>query len=384
LEVPVEFGWTEEESLYRGHVHELVEQWVPGWREEPIHRHFSTEERDKVTAFTHELRDRGWLTPHWPKEYGGTDSSAWMHIILGEELWSVGEPRGPQYMSVNWIGPALMASGSAEQKSEHLNRIAAGEAFWCQGFSEPDSGSDLASLKCRAIRDGDEYIVTGQKIWTSHTQLAEWCFLLVRTDPDAEAHKGISILLLPMSSSGVEVRHIANVAGESSFAEVFFTEVRVPVANRLGEENAGWDIVRNALTFERVGAPRWQRATVVLDAIVQWAKDNNRYEDPVVRARFGEAKAACEAARLLAYVVVDERAKRLPPSPQAYVARVSMVRAEKLVSEIGMLTLAEAAIDDHSFVGNSYYPTLTAGVAGGTYEVQLNLVAGLVLKLPRR
>jgi alkylation response protein AidB-like acyl-CoA dehydrogenase len=380
----VEFAWTDEEAAYRDEVRTLADAWAPGWRDEPVQRHFRSDERDLVTAFTHELRDRGLLTAHWPKEYGGAEQSPWMHIILGEELWSIGEPRGPQYMSVNWIGPAIMANGTEPQKREHLGRISAGEAFWCQGFSEPDAGSDLASLKCRAVRDGDEYIVNGQKIWTSHTQLAEWCFLLVRTDPEAEPHKGISILLVSMETPGIEVRSIPNIAGESSFAEVFFTDVHVPAENRLGPENGGWDIVRSALTYERVGAPRWQRATVVLDALARWAKENGRYDDPMVRARLGEAKAACEAARLLAYTVVDERAKERPPSPKAYVARVSMVRAEKQVAEVALWLMGEAGLPRDSLAGHTYYPTLTASVAAGTYEVQLNLIAGLVLQLPRR
>jgi len=381
----VEFGWTEDEVDYRNQVRQFVDEHVPAdWRTEPRQRHFARTERDRVTEFTHGLRDRGWLTPHWPTEYGGADAPPWMHVILGEELWSIGEPRGPQYMSVNWIGPAIMSNGNAEQKKQHLSRISDGEAFWCQGFSEPDAGSDLASLKCRAVRDGDEYIVNGQKIWTSHTQLAEWCFLLVRTDPEAEPHKGISILLVPLDTPGIEVRSIPNIAGESSFAEVFFTDVSVPVANRLGPREGGWDIVRNALTYERVGAPRWERATVILDAIAAWSKANGRYDDPAVRSGLGEAKAACEAARYLAYSVIDERAKGIPPTPQAYVARVSMVRAEKLVGELALTVMGEAAIDGSSLAANTYVSALTAGVAAGTYEVQLNLVAGLVLKLPRR
>jgi alkylation response protein AidB-like acyl-CoA dehydrogenase len=380
----MEFAWTEEDAAYRAQVRTLVDEHCPGWRETPIHRHFAPEERAQITDFTHELRDRGLLTAHWPSEYGGADQSAWMHVILGEELWSVGEPRGPQYMSVNWIGPAIMANGTEEQKREHLGRISAGEAFWCQGFSEPDAGSDLASLKCRAVRDGDEYVVNGQKIWTSHTQLAEWCFLLVRTDPDVEPHKGISVLLVPMHTPGIEVRSIPNIAGESSFAEVFFSDVRVPVASRLGPENGGWNIVRDALTYERVGAPRWQRGSVVLDALVEWAKEQGRFDDPIVRARLGEAKAAIEAARMLAYRVVDERAHLLPPTPNAYVARASMVRAEKLVAEVALWLMGELGVDAGSLSGQTFYPTLTAGVAGGTYEVQLNLIAGNVLGLPRR
>jgi alkylation response protein AidB-like acyl-CoA dehydrogenase len=379
----VEFGWTTEETTYRERVAALVEEWFPGARERPVPLHYGSEQSDEVTRFTHELRDRGLLTPHWPAEYGGADQSAWLHMILGEELWSVGEPRGPQYMSVNWIGPMIMAFGTEDQKRTHLDRISAGEAFWCQGFSEPDSGSDLASLKCGAVRDGDEYVVNGQKIWTSHTQLAQWCVLLVRTDAEAEPHKSITVLLVPMDSRGIEVRLIPNLVSESSLAEVFFTDVRVPVGNRLGPENGGWDIVRSALAYERVGAPRWQRSSLLLDALAAWAKGRGRFDDPLVRARLGEAKAACEAARLVAYSVVDERAKGLPPSPKAYVGRVSMVWADKLVAELAFWLMGEEAIDATSLAARTYYPALAAGVAGGATEVQLGLVANLVLGLPR-
>lgn len=380
----MEFGWNHSEIEHRTSVRALVDRHVPlTWREQPRHRAPRADERDQVVAFCHSLRDEGWLTPHWPTEYGGAGASPWMHVILGEELWSVGEPRGPQYMSVNWIGPALMMYGTPEQKEEHLTRISNGEAFWCQGFSEPDAGSDLASLRTSAVRDGDEYVVNGQKIWTSHTQLAEWCFLLVRTDPEAAKNKGITILLVPMDSSGIEVRSIPNVAGEASFAEVFFTDVRVPMSNRVGEENMGWEIVRRALQFERVGAPRWERASRILDAAARWARERDLLEDPHVLMRLGEAKAACEAARLLAYSVIDERAKDLPPSPQAYVARVGIVRCERMVAEVTMEVLGESALDGDSLAGDNYFPMLTAGVAAGTYEIQLNLVASQVLQLPR-
>jgi len=380
----MEFDWTPEEREYRDNVRRLVDEVVAeDWRLVPRPRSAKSDERAKVVQFCAALRDRGWLTPHWPSEYGGSDASAWMHVILGEELWSVGEPRGPQYMSVNWIGPAIMANGTEDQKREHLTRIAAGEAFWCQGFSEPDAGSDLASLRTTAVRDGDEYVINGQKIWTSHTQLAEWCFLLARTDSEVAKHKGISIFLFPMDTPGVEVRRVPNVAGESSFAEVFLTDVRVGESARLGEENGGWGIVRQALQYERVGAPRWERASRVLDALAAWANEHGRLDEPDVQRLLGQAKASCEAARLLAYSVIDERAKGLPPSPQAYAARVGMVRCERLVAEASMEILGELSVDADSLSGANYYPTMTAGVAAGAYEIQLNLVATMLLGLPR-
>ena len=379
----MEFSWTEQEEDYRAGIVALVDDRLPGARQRPVGLHYTADQRDAVTDFTHALAERGLLTPHWPSEYGGSDASPWMQVILSEEMWGVGEPRGPQYMSVNWVGPAIMAFGTDEQKLEHLTRISRGEAFWCQGFSEPDSGSDLASLKCRAVRDGDEYVVNGQKIWTSHTQLAEWCVLLVRTDPDAHRHKGISVLLVPMDTPGIEVRRIPNLVGPSSLAEVFFTDVRVPVANLLGAENRGWEVVRASLAYERIGVARWQRSSLLLDALVEWAKHRGRFDDPIVRARFGEAKATIEAARMLAYWVIDERARHLPPSPKTYVARVLTILADKHVAEFGLWLMGEEALLPDALATRHYYPAVSAGVAGGTTEVQLNLVADLVLGLPR-
>ena len=157
---------------------------------------------EAVKAFCAALGEGGFLTPHWPKAYGGREASPWEQLIISEETWSVGEPRGGQYMNTNWIGPALMAYGTPEQQAEHLPPITRGEVNWCQGFSEPDAGSDLAALRCRAVRDGDTYVVNGEKIWTSYAHAAEYCFLLVRTDPDSPKREGITILLVPMDTAG--------------------------------------------------------------------------------------------------------------------------------------------------------------------------------------
>jgi alkylation response protein AidB-like acyl-CoA dehydrogenase len=381
----MEFDWSQEELEFRQELRTFVEAHVPEeWRRVPVGRYVMTaEDRQRTLAFTHELGKRGWLTPHWPVEYGGSGMPTWRHVILGEEMWSVGEPRGPQYMSVNWIGPAILAFGSEEQKAFHLTQISRGEAFWCQGFSEPDAGSDLASLRTSAVLDGDHYVVNGQKIWTSHTPSAEWCFLLVRTDPEAAKGKGITILLVPMDTPGIEVRPIPNLAEEAAFAEVFLTDVKVPVAFRLGPENGGWDVVRRALQNERVGSPRWERAARVLDAVASWAAEHGRLGDPYVLERLGEARAACEAARYIAYSVIDERARGVPPSAQAYVARIAMVRADKLVAETVFDIMGQGAVDNDSLAAQNYFGALTAGVAAGSYEVNLNLIARQVLSLPR-
>jgi alkylation response protein AidB-like acyl-CoA dehydrogenase len=181
----------------------------------------------------------------------------------------------------------------------------------------------------------------------------------------------------------MEIRTIPNLAEEAAFAEVFFTDMRVPVDNRLGPENAGWDVVRRALQNERVGSPRWERAARLLDAVANWAKEQGRLDDPDVQERLGEARAACEAARYLAYVVIDERARNVAPSAQAYVARIAMVRSDKLVAEMALEIMGESAVDDTSLAAQNYFSALTAGVAAGSYEVNLNLVARQVLGLPR-
>jgi alkylation response protein AidB-like acyl-CoA dehydrogenase len=202
----MEFGWCDEDERFRQELREFIanelpQRWVeliPG--EEPA--------SEFIREFCGKLGQRGWLTPHWPREYGGTDGSAWQFIILGEELWSAGEPRGSQYMNVNWIGPAIINAGTPEQKAYHLRRISAGDVFWCQGFSEATAGTDLAGMQTTARRDGDHYVINGEKIWTSYAAEAEFCFLLARTDPESTGNKGISVFLVPTDTpEPVEAGH---------------------------------------------------------------------------------------------------------------------------------------------------------------------------------
>ncbi|WP_420639533.1 acyl-CoA dehydrogenase family protein [Candidatus Poriferisocius sp.] len=379
----MEFGWESDHLAYRDDVVAFLDEELPS------HWHGATAvlgSRENVAysrRFAGLLAERGWLTPHWPSEYGGEEASPWMLAALGEELWSRGEPRGPQYMNANWIGPSIMAHGTPEQQSRYLPPISAGNVVWCQGFSEPDSGTDLASLRTRAERDGAEYVVNGEKIWTSYGDVAEHCYLLVRTDPQSERHQGISVLLVDMPADGLEVNTIPGVVGEHSFNELVFRDVRVPVENRLGPEHEGWAVVREALSFERVGAPRWARAAFVLNEAIEAALSADRKLDEVALQAIGVAKSACEAARILSYRVIDERARDLPPSPHGNMARAAMVQAERLVAEAcltidGPETLAYGSRADHQV-----RKSLAAGVAAGTYEVQLNLISRLHLGLPK-
>jgi alkylation response protein AidB-like acyl-CoA dehydrogenase len=302
---------------------------------------------------------------------------------MGEELWSIGEPRGPQYMNVNWIGPSIMAHGSPEQKALHLPLIAAGKVIWCQGFSEPDAGSDLASLRTRAERDGDEYVVNGQKVWTSYASVADYCYLLVRTNPLAERHLGISVLLVPTSTPGLKITDVGSMVGEHAFHELFFDDMRVPVSCRLGAEDEGWAVVREALSYERVGAPRYARAAFQLDAAMCWARDNGVRLSEATIERVGQAYASCQAARLLAYRVMDERSKGLPPGPSGNIARASMVNAERLVGQCVLELQGPEAMRSGAIADEQFRKSLAAGIAAGSYETQMNLIARLRLNLPK-
>jgi alkylation response protein AidB-like acyl-CoA dehydrogenase len=379
----VEFGFSPDEARFRRDLEAfLAEALPPDWEERSAGGPGSDAQAAFSRDFCARLAERGWLTPHWPREYGGQDASPWLHAILGEALWACGEPRGPQYMNVNWIGPAILRFGSEEQKRLHLPRIARGDVLWCQGFSEPDAGSDLASLRCAARRDGGAYVVTGEKIWTSYANHAELCFLLVRTDPESRRQRGLSVLLVPMATPGVSVREIPSVVGERYFHEVLFREARVPEACRLGAEGAGWDVVSHALQVERVGAARYARAARTLDALAAAAARSGR-ADPALAERLGEARALCEAARVLAYRAIDRRAHGLPPGAESNVARVAGTRAEQAVARLALDLCGAEGLEEGHFAEAQFRAAMPAGVAVGATEVQLDLVARRGLGLPR-
>lgn len=286
-------------------------------------------------------------------------------------------------MNVNWVGPTIMRYGTEEQKREHLPPISRGDAFWCQGFSEPEAGSDLVSLRTQARREGDHYVVNGSKIWTSYVNHAQHCFLVVRTDPESKRHKGISVLLCPMDLPGIEVREIPSVVGERYFFEVFFTDVKVPVACRLGPENEGWDVVTYSLAYERVGAARYARAALTLDELAKRAEERGLLDDPRLLEKLGEARALCEASRLLTYRVIDLRERGLPPSADTNVARVAGTTAELAVANLALELFGLEALEYGHFAESHFRLAMTAGVAVGTTEVNLNLVASRFLDLPR-
>jgi alkylation response protein AidB-like acyl-CoA dehydrogenase len=379
----MEFDWSADDAAFRAELAAFLERALPpDWDEIAQEGPGSAAQAEFSRGFCRALAERGWLTPHWPSEAGGRGASPWQHAILGEELWSRGEPRGPQYMNVNWIGPTILRFGTDAQRAEHLPRISRGDVFWCQGFSEPDAGSDLAALRTRARRDGAAYVVDGSKIWTSYANHADFCFLLARSDPASARQRGLTVLLVPMTLPGIAVREIPSVVGERYFHEVVFDGVRVPEAARLGPEHEGWNVVSYALQYERVGAPRYARAARTLDRLAASLRAAGAL-DAERAARLGEARALCEAARLLSYRVVDQRAHGEPPSADTNVARVAGTLAEQTVADLVLELAGGAGLAAGSDAAAHFRMAMTAGVAVGATEVQLNLIASRFLGLPR-
>jgi alkylation response protein AidB-like acyl-CoA dehydrogenase len=376
----VEFSWSEEEVRFRQSVRDFIRDNLPAewWSRVPGEEPYSA-----VTLnFCRKLGAQGLLMPHWPKEYGGGgDNSPWRSAILAEELWSNGEPRGSQYMNSNWIGPAIISAGNEEQRKRFLPPMAAGEALWCQGFSEVDAGSDLASMQTLAVRDGDDYVINGEKVWTSYAKGAHHCFLLARTDPKAAGGEGISIFLVPMTAPGLKVEVIDSVLDIHVIHRLTFKNVRIPIINRLGAENAGWAIIRAALSDERVGTPRHIRASIILENVVQEASRNGRL-DAVALRQAAHARAACQAARIFVYKIRQARSVG-DAGAEAYLARAAIVNAERAVADVAANLAGPEGLISGSLSDGEFRTTLIAGLGGGSYEMQLNLIARLWLKLPK-
>ena len=376
------FEWTAGHQAFREKLRSFLAAELPdNWESIAHHGPGSAE----ITAFSRQfcgrLAEAGMLFPHWPVAMGGQGLDAWYQTILAEEMWAAGEPRGAQYMNVNWIGPTVMKYGSAEQKKTLLPPIVAGNAIWCQGFSEPNSGSDLASLRTRAVLDTGEYVINGQKIWTSYAGLADNCFLLTRTSDDRK--RGITILIVPMDTPGITVRQIPSIIGEGDIHEVFFDDVVVPESARFGDEGQAWEIISYSLRNERLGIPRYHLARAALDRAVALLKTRGEWRGEAVKIEAAKAAALTETARNACYAIVDSRVKQQPVGPEASTARYNVVMAERAVSEFVVEYLPSALIDAEPYLKMHHQRGIVAGIASGAAEIQLNIIATEVLELPR-
>jgi 3-oxocholest-4-en-26-oyl-CoA dehydrogenase alpha subunit len=292
---------------------------------------------------------------------------------------------------VDRVGPSLMLFGNEEQKRRYLPLISGAEIFWCQGFSEPGSGSDLASLQTHAVLDGDSYIVNGQKIWTSNAHRADWIFLLARTDPEAPKHRGISFLLVDMRSPGITVQPLINMTGGHGFNQVFFDNVRVPRENLVGEENRGWYIAATTLDFERSGINRIAAAVRILDGIVAYVREQPEAKREALRNRLAELKIEFDIGRMLAYRVAWMQSQKLIPNCEASMSKLFGSEVQQRLANFavntfnlaGQLAPGSPLAPLAGSIEQYYLHTVSVTIAAGTSEIQRNIIATRGLGLPR-
>ncbi|HEY8837443.1 MAG TPA: acyl-CoA dehydrogenase family protein [Dehalococcoidia bacterium] len=396
----MEFKDTAEEAAFRTEIHAFIKGNLPGRFAEPdaetAYGVDSPEVEDFRKQWRRALGQKGWIAPHWPKEYGGAGMSAVEQFIFNEEM---AESRAPQVggMGVTMIGPTLILYGTDDQKQEHLPRITSGEIQWCQGYSEPGSGSDLASLQTRAVRDGDDYVINGQKIWTSGAHRADWMFMLARTDPDAPKHRGISMLLLDMKTPGLSVQPLVTMANDHVFNQEFFDNVRVPVSNRVGDENRGWYVGATLLDYERsnIGASIGLKHTV--NDLVKYARESKDgrgkplFLNPALRQELAECAIEAEVARLISYRVISIQKRGQVPNYEASTNKMFRSEVSQRVARLGTRMLGSYGILDRGSkwaplkgrIAHMYVSSVAATIAAGTSEIQRNIIATRGLGLPR-
>ena len=366
---------------------ELPPEWRGGDR--------ATDDWDFTLQMRRKLAQKGWLTMSWPEEYGGQDASPLRSLILNEEM-SYHRAPGRDIFGARMLGPTLMIYGTEEQKRRFLPPVARGEVQWCQGYSEPEAGSDLASLSTRAEDRGDYFLVNGSKIWTSLAHRADWMMVLARTDLEAPKHRGISFLLVDMRSPGVEVRPIVNMAGDHEFNQVFLDGVEVPKENLVGEKDRGWYVAVTLLDFERSGIDYAASARRLLDDVTEYVleaerKGQGRIGEWWVRDLLAEVYVETEVARLIAYNVAWMQSRGLVPNKEASMSKVygsenyQRVAAAglKVLGLYGQLTGEDEWALLHGRVQKAWQYGLSGTIAAGTSEIQRNIIATRGLELPR-
>jgi alkylation response protein AidB-like acyl-CoA dehydrogenase len=378
----MDFDLGEQAAALRGRLRELIathiaEDYLGAFTNDPA-------DLDVAQRFCKTLADEGLLTIAWPVEYGGGGGSVWDQTVVREEMWAHHEPRGAQYMGLNWVGPAIMGFGTEEQKQQHLGAIAAGEVIWCQGFSEPEAGSDLASLRTRAVEDGDGWRITGQKIWTSYAGMAQWCVLAARVGP-GERHEGITMFLVPMDAPGITVRPIRSMLGYHHLNEVFFDEVPAGPEAVLGGIGEGWAVIRKALAHERVGIARYARCERLLSAVGRELAPHWSRLPESLHAQWARALVQVRVARLLAYRTVHAQVTGELPDVHASTARIAVTQCDQSVAEVLFQALEEGALEAgpsaplHGAVEDHWRYAQAATVASGTIEVQRMIVSKALL-----
>ncbi len=344
------------------------------------------------------LGEAGWLGLSWPKEYGGRGGTLMEQAIYLTEGHYADAPLPLDWVGLRLLGPTLMDVGTPELRARYLNRIVSGQMVWCQGFSEPNAGSDLAALQTRAVLDGDHYVVNGHKIWSTTAQYADWCMLLARTNPDVPKHKGITMFAVDMKSQGVTVRPIKQIGATSEFSEIFFDNVRIPRNNIIGGLDNGWGVAMRALTYERglytmINQAKYRTSWEEMVAYARQARRNGRpmIEDPRVRELLAQSYADIELMRLTNLRSLTRYQRGIPPAEESSLMKLHWSLAEQRLYDLGMtlggpkalaMATSPRALYDGSW--NTYYfQSRSVTIYGGTQDIQRNLIAERIYGLPR-
>ncbi len=400
----MDLRYTDEELAFRDEVRAFLKDNLP---EDTRRKLIDGEHIDKedLVNWTRILNEKGWAVPHWPVEYGGTGWDPMKQYIFLEEVQKYPAP-SPLPFGVNMVGPVIYTFGSEEQKKRFLPRIANLDDWWCQGFSEPGAGSDLASLKTRAVKDGDHYIVNGQKTWTTLAQYADWIFCLVRTDPDAKKQEGISFLLIDMKTPGIEVRPIVTIDGGREINEVFLTDVKVPAENLVGQENKGWDYAKFLLGNERtniarVGMSKQRIARIRELAAREMSRGRPLIEDRKFREKLASVEIDLKALEMTQLRVVAADAKRGntgKPDPASSILKIKGSEIQQATTHLLMEVMGPHAMpyhadaieganeppitpEDAASAAPGYFNFRKVSIYGGSNEIQKNIIAKAVLGL---
>ena len=392
----MDFHFTPQQQDFRQEVRQfLVDNLGDDWRGIVPDDYFTNENWALIRQLTAKLVERGWLTLAWPQEYGGQGRPHIEQMIYNEETAYFRAPMRDTSMGTHMVGPSIMLYGSDEQKARYLPEIADGSAVYCQGFSEPESGSDLASLQLRAVEDGDDFILNGSKIWTSGAHRANRCYIMARTDPDAPKHRGISVFIVDMAAPGIQVAPIINMFGVHYFNQVFFENVRVPKQNMIGEMNRGWYVAATTLDFERSGVGRYGSNRRDLEEIIELYNhlrfDRGVSVEDKYRRRIADLWTANEAGRLTAYNVAWMQSQALVPNKEASAAKLVGSEISQRISQLGMQMLGPYAVLDEGSgwaflngrIAQQWMDAVSITIRAGTSEIQRNIIASRGLGLPR-
>jgi len=351
---------------------------------------------DRMRLWQRRLHEAGLAAISWPEQFGGRGAGPVQQLIFNAEMAAARAPEPINRSAINQLGPTIIQWGSDEQHARFLPNILSGEQVWCQGFSEPEAGSDLAALKTRADLDGPDLVITGQKIWTSKAQYADWIYILARTDPVADKHAGISFILVPLTTPGIEVRPIRQITGEAGFNEVFFDAARVPAANVVGPLHGGWKVAKSTLGYERVGQSRTHRIERRLAILTRMAQEENAltsngFDDSYVADRIVSFAAQVEALRQISAQATAAGVGGVSPGPEASVAKLLTSEVDQAMANFGLDLAGPAGTLEHGSPGaakkgnvaQSYLLMRAATFGAGTSEIQRNVIAEKLLGLPR-